>query len=145
MVRKEYRATFINSSNFYSHTTRYAVEEWINSGLNFHVMRDHANGHSWAIMAGMWGAVGNAHPAKELYKANVAYAKDDQTFLHEVMWGSNLWLQLGHDSQFCVSYFAIPFPSPSWIHFVGQTPRYDHPPSPDNPQCESLRYNEFLA
>lgn len=32
------------------------VEEWIESGLNFHIIKDHPTGHSALISAGMWGA-----------------------------------------------------------------------------------------
>ena len=32
-----------------------AVDEWIESGKNFHVVRDHPVGHNWIMNAGMWG------------------------------------------------------------------------------------------
>ena len=32
-----------------------AVEDWLETGLSFHVMRDHIS-HSKEILAGMWGA-----------------------------------------------------------------------------------------
>lgn len=37
-----------------------AVEEWLNSGLSFHVMKDHPIGHSYPISAGMFGAKADA-------------------------------------------------------------------------------------
>ena len=36
------------------------VEEWIESGLDFHVIKDHPTGHSAVMSAGMWGAKANA-------------------------------------------------------------------------------------
>lgn len=39
-----------------------AVNEWIESGKNFHILREHPIGHGWVINAGMWGAKGGAIP-----------------------------------------------------------------------------------
>ena len=36
-----------------------AVEEWIESDKNFHIIREHPIGHNWVINAGMWGCKGN--------------------------------------------------------------------------------------
>jgi hypothetical protein len=36
-----------------------AVEEWIESGLPFHILRDHRGHVGGEILAGMWGGVGN--------------------------------------------------------------------------------------
>lgn len=35
-----------------------AVNEWIESGKPFHIIRDHPGGHGWVINGGMWGCVG---------------------------------------------------------------------------------------
>lgn len=35
-----------------------AVNDWIESGKPFHIIREHPWGHSWVINAGMWGCVG---------------------------------------------------------------------------------------
>lgn len=37
-----------------------AVEEWISSNKNFHIIRDHPYGHDWAMNAGMWGCKGKS-------------------------------------------------------------------------------------
>jgi len=34
----------------------HAISEWLNSGLNFHIMKDHPVGHPYLISAGMFGA-----------------------------------------------------------------------------------------
>lgn len=62
---------------------KYAIEEWINSQKDFHIMRDHPY-HGTAIMGGMWGIKGNK--LNGLYEAiqsfNPTSAKgQDQQFL----------------------------------------------------------------
>jgi hypothetical protein len=37
-----------------------AVNEWIESGKSFHIIREHPIGHGWVINAGMWGAKGGS-------------------------------------------------------------------------------------
>ena len=39
-----------------------AVNEWIESGKSFHIIRDHPIGHGWPMNAGMWGSKGNSIP-----------------------------------------------------------------------------------
>jgi len=39
-----------------------AVNEWIESGKNFHILREHPIGHRWVINAGMWGAKSGSIP-----------------------------------------------------------------------------------
>ncbi|TXG84564.1 MAG: hypothetical protein E6R13_03025 [Spirochaetes bacterium] len=39
-----------------------AVNEWIESGKSFHIIREHPIGHGWVINAGMWGAKGGSIP-----------------------------------------------------------------------------------
>lgn len=39
-----------------------AVNEWLESGKNFHIIREHPIGHHWVLNAGMWGAKGNSIP-----------------------------------------------------------------------------------
>jgi hypothetical protein len=36
------------------------INEWLESGLNFHVIKDHPTGHSAVMSAGMWGARADA-------------------------------------------------------------------------------------
>ena len=37
-----------------------SVNEWIESGKSFHIIRDHPIGHGWLINAGMWGSKGQS-------------------------------------------------------------------------------------
>lgn len=38
-----------------SERDKIAVDEWIASGKDYHIVRDHPHGHGWVINAGMWG------------------------------------------------------------------------------------------
>lgn len=69
-----------------------AVNEWINSGKSFHILREHPVGHSWVMNAGMWGAKGGSIPQFEYlmdqYLKNNYRPWDkslDQCFLRDVI------------------------------------------------------------
>ena len=66
-----------------------AVDEWINSNANFHLMRDHP-GHRHPIMAGMWGCRSRA--------------------LHQLKTSMNSWTQRGRylDDQLMLEYVVYP-------------------------------------
>jgi hypothetical protein len=83
---------------------RLAVDDWIESGRHFHVMRDHF-AHNELVLAGMWGGVAGALPS--MGRAFTAYIEKrylrpmaDQEFLREVMWPTIRQSVLVHDSQF---------------------------------------------
>lgn len=70
-----------------------AVEEWIKSGKNFHIIRDHPTGHGWPINAGMWGARGQSIP--NFFELMISYLRNnnnpydktvDQCFLRDVVY-----------------------------------------------------------
>lgn len=65
-----------------------AVNEWIASGKDFHIMRDHPY-HATDIMGGMWGVKGQKlkgiSRAIELFKANVDKGQD-QLFLSKLVY-----------------------------------------------------------
>lgn len=69
-----------------------AVDEWLESGKSYHVMRDHRL-HNVPMLAGMWGGtVSNSMQFQEAYfrwinDPNVTVRKGcDQAFLELVMW-----------------------------------------------------------
>jgi hypothetical protein len=69
-----------------------AVNEWINSGKKFHVLREHPIGHGWLINAGMWGSKGGSIPNFDflindyLSKNERTWDKSiDQCFLRDVV------------------------------------------------------------
>jgi hypothetical protein len=121
-----------------------AVDEWIRSGMAFHIMRDHPAHNSAtfaAILGGMWGGLGSAVPnMKELLweyycKNNTEGVKqkheykDDQDFLWKYVLplATNNCLQ--HDSYYCDESGGIAFPmsreeAGSPFDFVGNSFNY---------------------
>lgn len=82
-----------------------AIDDWIASGKDFHIIRDHPY-HGTAIMGGMWGVRGGKlkglSQAIELFKANTDKGQD-QSFLSKMIYPSiqNKFLScLVHDSFF---------------------------------------------
>lgn len=85
---------------------RLAVEEWIESGRHFHVMRDWWS-HSDPVLAGLWGGVAGAlPPLPPLFDAYledpVKNANCDQKFLKEVVWPFARTSVLAHDRYYRV-------------------------------------------
>jgi hypothetical protein len=84
-----------------------AVNEWIDSGKKFHILREHPIGHHWVMNAGMWGAKSNSIPNYEILKNNYLSINNrqgdktiDQCFLRDVIYHiakENLFL---HDEFF---------------------------------------------
>lgn len=78
-----------------------AVDDWIASGLPFHIMRDYPT-HTDLILAGMWGGVGGLlPPLKPLIDAYAVADADrwhDQRFLAELVWPLIAGRALVHDS-----------------------------------------------
>jgi len=70
-----------------------AVQEWLNSGKSFHILREHPIGHAWPINAGMWGAKGGSiinlksHIDNYLLTNPAFYDKSiDQCFLRDIVY-----------------------------------------------------------
>lgn len=69
---------------------RSAVDEWIASGKNFHVMRDHPN-HRYPMMGGMWGGVSGTIPELNSMLDTYRASHDmgfwsDMGFLNDCLW-----------------------------------------------------------
>ena len=66
-----------------------AVEDWIKSGLPFHVMRDHVY-HMEVMLAGLWGGVTGVLPnVRKLANTALGYRRNrwnDQELLRDVVW-----------------------------------------------------------
>ena len=99
-----------------------AVQEWLESGRHFHVMRDHFD-HDELILAGMWGGVRDALPKMiPLAQRYIASRSDvigrsaDQEFLRDQLWPTIRASVMAHDSQFAFG---------EWRDFpaVGRLPR----------------------
>lgn len=84
-----------------------AVNAWIKSGKNFHVIRDHPY-HGVVMMGGLWGARAGAisgleSQARKFRRFNVPYTREkaygaDQEFLSERVWPLAKRNMLCHDS-----------------------------------------------
>lgn len=105
---------------------KYAVEEWLDSDKNFHIMRDSWM-HQAEIMGGMWGA---KYPIlKDMKKLISEYTKGDfwqvdQNFLREIIFPLIREDVMAHDE--CMSWgpnnhkFPDKCPPRSETFFVGQ-------------------------
>lgn len=92
-----------------------AVEDWISSGLPFHVMRDWWS-HTDPILAGLWGGIAGAFPdlmaTVERFRAAAAETSNwDQWFLRDHVWPAIRDQAVIHDRLFA-SYRARPWPLP---------------------------------
>ncbi len=86
---------------------RVAVDEWIQSGKHFHIMRDYAS-HTELIHAGMWGGVRGAIPnivelIVNYYDNNGKERTIDQHFLRYRLWPIVKQSNLCHDSHYSFS------------------------------------------
>jgi hypothetical protein len=70
-----------------THRERIAHEEFLASGLDFHIMKDHPTGHNYQISAGMFAARTRAIPA-DLHETEAAknYYTQDQDWLAAYIW-----------------------------------------------------------
>jgi len=67
---------------------KYAVEDWLESGKNFHIMRDHPY-HGTEILGGMWGCKsGILNDIKDLISTYTKgnFWQVDQNFLRDVVY-----------------------------------------------------------
>lgn len=75
-----------------------AVNEWIESGKPFHIMRDHEF-HSMPILGGMWGCIGGEVPDMvELIRKYGDFSKKgaDQIFLEKTIWKQAYFNNITH-------------------------------------------------
>jgi hypothetical protein len=84
-----------------------AVQEWLDSGKCFHIIRDHPGGHAWEISAGMWGARGcfveDIQSKIDQYIQTSSWVNDravDQRFLQEIIYPRALESLFVHDEYF---------------------------------------------
>lgn len=85
-----------------------AVDEWLESDKDFHIMRDHPH-HAVPILSGMWGCKSNSLDIKslidkwKLFPNKGRYAADDQDFLGQFVYPLINGNTLEH-SEFGISY-----------------------------------------
>lgn len=98
-----------------------AVQEWIESGLPFHVMRDNP-AHNIQILGGMWGSVTHIIPEWERLQEQwlsalkpdpqnpkPKYHGSDQVFLCSVIWKYVKSCHIAHDEYFKFTGHERPF------------------------------------
>lgn len=66
-----------------SERDKIAVDEWITSGKDFHIVRDHPHGHGWVINAGMWG--GKCNPSIDLYPIIESFCNSSQNLYEKTL------------------------------------------------------------
>lgn len=89
-----------------------AVREWVTSGKDFHIMRDHPS-HFAPILGGMWGAKSDGLIRTVEWQNSKLYGTahgDDQNFLKEFVYPLARKSALVHDSFFKFEFGSIPFP-----------------------------------
>ena len=99
---------------------RLAVEEWIESKYDIHILRDHVN-HCIVMNGGMWGGVKGALPQMrelvEKWRKRDAYMADLR-FLETDVWPLIEQRQYAHDSYCCDKYVNThPFPTKRYLTY----------------------------
>lgn len=102
---------------------RLAVDEWLESDRDFHIMRDHATGHWGRVLGGMWGARNGAlmpfGEAFEKYKGN----RNNRYFYDMDLLAKEVYPHVEamvHDEYFRYEADARPFPKSDYKGFVGE-------------------------
>jgi hypothetical protein len=100
-----------------------AVSEWLASDSDFHIMRDHPTGHSFKIMAGMWGCRnGILKSLVDKYRTFAPYncLGIDQHFLAEFIYASVVEKAYIHDNYFKYETNIHSFTETDETSFVGE-------------------------
>lgn len=89
-----------------------AVKEWIESGKQFHVMRDHPSHSKYAMSGGMWCSTTIPNIETLLTDVNNQAYLQDMNFLNKVIWPMAQKSLLQHDSFSCDKFGGgKPFPT----------------------------------
>jgi hypothetical protein len=83
-----------------THRERIAHEEFLASGLDFHIMKDHPTGHNYKISAGMFAARTSAIPADLAIAEGQNYYTQDQDWLAAELWPQIKDSALIHDEHY---------------------------------------------
>lgn len=108
---------------------RLAVDEWLASDRDFHVMRDHPRGHFGRVLAGMWGARnGSLKPFRAAFERHAEkrtnrYLHDMDLLVNEVYPHVEAFV---HDEYFRYESHARPFPKSDHKGFVGEVLTASH-------------------
>ena len=98
-----------------------AVDEWLNSDKDFHIMRDHPL-HGTEILGGMWGCRNNIlKPYRDIYKNFIRINQHglDQNFLRDNIYSHVIEKSIIHASHCRYEQKCIDFPTTDYKTFVG--------------------------
>lgn len=108
-----------------------SVNEWISSGRDFHIIRDHPVGHGWVMNAGMWGC--RLGVVKDMPQMVTNYVSTnnrpsdksiDQCFLRDVIYPIACGSLLLHDEYFNYEGYGKPINLPRTYDdfaFIGES------------------------
>ena len=119
-----------------------AVDEWLESNQDFHIMRDHPC-HAIEILGGTWGARNNLlNQMVDLCDAYQQHKYDgkgtDQDFLVSRVWPLVAAHSIAHDDFFNYPGLKKPFPTPRKdLEFVGRV--YDENEETPQDQLDALQ------
>jgi hypothetical protein len=108
-----------------THRERIAHEEFLASGLDFHIMKDHPTGHNYQISAGMFAARTRATPAHLDYYEPGDYYTADQDWLAAHLWPLIKDASLIHDESYQTPTEGrskrrpFPIPKKATLHHIG--------------------------
>ena len=114
-----------NTDSVLSWRERAAVDEWIASGKDFHIMRDHPYHSKFTVPDGLWGSTHGAIP--DITNILFKFTEDQPSFevlqerLRKEIWKLAYTSKIQHDSFSCEKYYdSLPFPTKrkGW-EFVG--------------------------
>lgn len=103
-----------NADTRLSSREKLAVDAWVASGREFHMMRDHPSHSAHDMLEGMWCALHDGFPdVTHNLLTHPAHNFDINTFLHNEIWPIAQSSVLQHDSFTCSKFGGgVPFPSP---------------------------------
>jgi len=108
-----------------THRERIAHEEFLASGLHFHIMKDHPTGHNYQISAGMFAARTKAIPADLEIPEPGNYYTADQDWLASDIWPLIKDSALIHDESYETPTEGqskrrpFPIPKKATLHHIG--------------------------
>ena len=114
-----------NTDSVLSWRERAAVDEWIASGKDFHIMRDHPNHSKFTVPDGLWGSTHGA--ISDIMGLLFKFTEDKpsldvlQNRLREIIWKLAYSSMIQHDSFSCEKYddsLSFPTKRKEW-EFVG--------------------------
>jgi hypothetical protein len=123
-----------------------ATQEWIESGKDFHIIRDHPGGHGWPINAGMWGCRGGAIPnlvelMRSYLSANPRYGDKsiDQCFLRDVIHPIAVKSLFLHDEYYNYERIGVPIKRDRKLddfQFIGESVDENDAQRGPDPDCQ---------